>query len=67
MTQIGVTLDGPFLGLLSGQRVILKGERNDLKGVYASETLTLKAVIVEAGFTVLTFNEPLAYPYVSKR
>jgi hypothetical protein len=68
-TQIianGVTLDGPYPGLFSGQRVILKGERDDLKGVYASETLTLKAVIVEAGFTVLTFNERLAYPYVRK-
>jgi predicted phage baseplate assembly protein len=68
-TQIvnqGVTLDGPFLGLSNGQRVVLKGERDDLKGVYTSETLTLKAVIVEAGFTVLTFNEQLAYPYVRK-
>jgi predicted phage baseplate assembly protein len=62
----GVTLDGPYLGLLSGQRVVLKGERDDLRGVYASETLTLKAVIVEAGFTMLTFNERLAYPYVRK-
>jgi hypothetical protein len=66
VTAGGVTLDGPYLGLFSGQRVILKGEREDLKGVYASETLTLKAVIVEAGFTVLTFNEQLAYPYVRK-
>jgi len=62
----GVTLDGPYLGLSSGQRIVLKGERDDLKGVYGSETLTLKAVIVEAGFTVLTFNEQLAYPYVRK-
>ena len=44
--------------------MILKGERDDLRGVYASETLTLKNVIVEAGFTVVTFNESLAYPYV---
>jgi hypothetical protein len=60
----GVTLDGPYLGLLSGQRLIFKGERDDLKGVYASETVTLKTVIVEAGFTVLTFNESLTYSYV---
>jgi predicted phage baseplate assembly protein len=66
VTSNGVTLDGPYLELLSGQRVILKGERDDLKGVYASETLTLKSVIIEAGFTVLTFNESLAYPYVRK-
>lgn len=60
----GVTLDGPYLGLLSGQRLIFKGERDDLKGVYASEPVTLKSVIVEAGFTVLTFNESLTYSYV---
>ena len=60
----GVTLDGPYFGLKSGQRVILKGEKNNLRGVYGSETLTLKTVEVEAGFTVVTFNESLAYPYV---
>jgi hypothetical protein len=66
VTANGITLDGPYLGLLSGQRVMLKGERADLKGVYASETLTLKTVIIEAGFTVLSFNEPLAHPYIRK-
>jgi hypothetical protein len=62
----GVTLDGPYFGLKSGQRVILKGEKNNLRGVYGSETLTLKTVEVVAGFTVVTFNESLAYPYVRK-
>lgn len=62
----GVTLDGPYIGLKSGQRVILKGEKDNLRGVYGSESLTLKSVVVEAGFTVLTFNESLAYPYVRK-
>ena len=62
----GVTLDGPYIGLKSGQRIILKGEKDDLRGVYGSESLTLKSVVVEAGFTVLTFNESLAYAYVRK-
>ena len=62
----GVTLAGPYFGLKHGQRVILKGERDDLRGVYASEALTLRTVEVEAGFTVVTFNESLAYPYVRK-
>ena len=62
----GVTLAGPYFGLKSGQRVILKGEKDNLRGVYGSETLTLKTVEVEAGFTVVTFNESLAYPYVRK-
>ncbi len=60
----GITLDGPYLGLKSGQRIIVKGERDNLRGVFASEALTLKSVVVEAGFTVLEFNEQLAYPYV---
>jgi len=62
----GVTLAGPYFGLKRGQRVILKGEKDNLRGVYGSESLTLKTVEVEAGFTVVTFNESLAYPYVRK-
>ena len=62
----GITLDGAFLGLKIGQRVILTGERDDLKGVIGSETLTLKTVILEAGFTVITFDQRLAYSYVRK-
>lgn len=66
VTATGLTLDRHYPGLSAGQRVVLKGERDDLKGVYSSETLTLKAVFVEAGFTVVTFNESLAYPYSRK-
>jgi len=62
----GITLDGAFLGLKIGQRVILTGERDDLKGVIGSETLTLKTVILEGGFTVITFDQRLAYSYVRK-
>jgi hypothetical protein len=62
----GVTLAGSYFGVKRGQRVILKGEKDNLHGVYGSETLTLKTVEVEAGFTVVTFNESLAYPYVRK-
>ena len=59
-----VTLDRTYLGLVVGQRVILTGERADLEGVTGSESLTLQKVIVEAGFTVLTFDRSLAYSYV---
>lgn len=62
----GITLDGAFLGLKIGQRVILTGERNDLQGVIGSETLTLKTVILEAGFTVVTFDQTLAFSYLRK-
>lgn len=59
-----ITLDGPYPGIKKGQRVILTGEREDLKGIYASETKILKEVILEAGFTVITFEETLTHKYV---
>jgi predicted phage baseplate assembly protein len=62
----GITLDGPNLGLASGRRVILSGEREDLKGVFASETLTVKDVVLESGFTVITLNQSLSHSYVRK-
>jgi hypothetical protein len=62
----GLTLDGPYLGLANNQRLILKGERNDLKGVFSSESLTIRTAKLIGGFTVLTFNESLTYPYVRK-
>lgn len=60
----GITLDGPYIDLLPGQRIIITGERDDLRGVIASETLVLKEVVLEAGFTVITFTKPLQYSYV---
>jgi predicted phage baseplate assembly protein len=59
-----LTLDRVYLGLQAGQRVILTGERDDLKGVIGSETLTLQTVLIQAGVTVLTFTLPLAHSYV---
>ncbi len=59
-----VTLDGVFLRLRSGQKVILTGERADLPGVKASEVRTLAEVKVERRLTTLTFQESLAYSYV---
>ena len=66
VTTDGITLDGPYLGLKTGQRVILTGEQSDLTSVKTSETLTLKNANLVAGFTVLTFNEALAHSYVRK-
>lgn len=59
----GITLDGPYLDLKVGQRVILTGERDDLQGVFAAEMLTLKDVILEGGFTVITFDQSLTFTY----
>jgi len=60
----GITLDGPYIDLKPGQRIILTGERNDLIGVVASETFTLKDVVLEEGFTVITLNQEPLYSYV---
>jgi predicted phage baseplate assembly protein len=44
--------------------VILTGERDDLRGVFAAETLTIKDVILEGGFTVITFDQALTFSYL---
>lgn len=59
-----VTLGGVYFGLKAGQKVILTGERTDLQGIYASETMTLKEVSIEDGFTVLVFDTTLVNSYV---
>jgi hypothetical protein len=59
-----ITLDRVYLGLKPGRQVILSGERLDLAGVVASEAMILKTVRIEAGFTVLTFEQSLTYHYV---
>jgi hypothetical protein len=59
-----VELDGLYLGLKPGQRAIVTGEHRLMKGVIASEAATLKAVTIEAGFTVLTFEKALTHHYV---
>lgn len=59
-----IVLDGVYLGLQVGQKVILTGERTNLEGVVDSEVLTLADVICNAGFTVLTFEQALTHSYV---
>jgi len=59
-----VTLGRAYLGLKKGQKVILTGEREDLKGVTESELLTIKEVTIETGFTALVFETKLANRYV---
>lgn len=59
----GITLDGPYIDLQPGQRIIISGEQDDLKGVFVSESLVLKDVVLEAGFTVITFTLAPIYSY----
>ena len=59
-----ITLDRLYLGLKIGQRIILTGERSDLMGVIESETVKLKDIIIEAGFTVITLDKTLDHRYL---
>jgi predicted phage baseplate assembly protein len=60
----GITLDGPYIDLKPGQRIIISGEQDDLRGVFVSESLVLKDVVLEAGFTVISFTQAPVYSYV---
>src|SRR5262249_18831884 len=59
-----LTLDAAYLNLQVGDFLILTGERTDLPAVVNSELCALKAVVVEKGFTVVTFTESLKYEYI---
>ena len=58
-----IVLDRAYLGLIAGQKAILTGERADLDGVTAAEMRPLKKVILEQGFSVITFDSSLDNPY----
>lgn len=60
----GLTLDGPYIDLQPGQRITITGEQSDLTGVVVSESLVLKDVILEGGFTVITFTTVPVFSYV---
>ncbi|CAH1087662.1 putative baseplate assembly protein [Candidatus Nitrotoga sp. 1052] len=59
-----ISLDRIYLGLKKGRRIILTGERSDLTGVVESETVQLKDIVVEAGFTVITLDKTLDHSYL---
>lgn len=53
-----------YLGLRKGQKIILSGDRSDLKGTRSSELRTLKEVLIVNGFTVLKFDTSLTWSYL---
>lgn len=63
VTGDGVMLDGPYFGLRAGRRVMITGERADLRGVTVTEAATLAGVRVEGGYTLLVLREALAHAY----
>jgi len=61
---ISMTLDRAYLGLKSGMKAIINGERTDMKGTIASEVVTLDNVELLGGYTKLTFKHALMHTYV---
>jgi predicted phage baseplate assembly protein len=58
-----ITLDRAYLGLTTGFRVVITGERSDLSGVTVAELRMLQEVVLQNGFTVITLDSSLDYPY----
>jgi predicted phage baseplate assembly protein len=61
---ISMILDRAYLGLKSGMKAIINGERTDMKGTIASEVVTLDNVELLGGYTKLTFKHALIHTYV---
>ncbi|MCU1348792.1 MAG: hypothetical protein JWO56_1822 [Acidobacteria bacterium] len=57
-------LDGVFLRLLIGQKIVVAGERDDARGVLVREVGTLKEVKIDGPFTTIKLDANLAYTYV---
>jgi predicted phage baseplate assembly protein len=58
-----IVLDRPHLGLQVGRAVAVTGLRVDLEGVTDSEIMILSEVILDQGYTELTFVNDLANEY----
>lgn len=58
-----IGLDGPYLELEVGQKVILTGERTDLEGVSGSELLTIEDLTITGGYTQVVFTKGLQNIY----
>jgi hypothetical protein len=59
-----IVLDRAYLGLTTGRKVVISGERDDLPGVSVAEVRTLQEVTLQNGFTVITLDSELDHSYV---
>jgi hypothetical protein len=59
-----IILNGPYPEIFSGQKMIITGELSNLHGIFANEVRTIDKVILEGGFTVVTFLERLDNAYI---
>ncbi len=59
-----ITLNGLYLGIKKGQKVIVHGEIIDPAGVISSELKTIKQVVIKKGYTEIQFSKSLYYEYI---
>ncbi|GJQ57325.1 MAG: hypothetical protein SCALA701_01260 [Candidatus Scalindua sp.] len=59
-----LTCERAYFGLKKGQKIIVSGERHDLKGIFVSETMTINNIILFKGFTVLKFEKDLVHRFI---
>jgi hypothetical protein len=59
-----ITLNDPYPEIFSGQKMIITGELSDLNGIFASEMRIVEEVVLEGGFTVVTFEDALDNAYI---
>lgn len=59
-----ITLDGLYLGLKKGEKVIVSGEIKDPGGVVTNELMELKQISIVKGFTAVQFTNSLKNTYL---
>lgn len=59
-----IRLGRAYLGIAAGQRIVVTGERADIKGVVTSEVREVSDVVLVGGYTRLILKESLAHEYV---
>lgn len=61
-----IELDGVFLRLQTGQKLIVSGERDDAPGVFVSEVCVVKEVAILGAATLVELEKDLAWTYVRR-
>jgi hypothetical protein len=59
-----IILNGSYPEIFSGQKMIITGELSNLHGIFSSEMRTIDEVVLEGGFTVVTFLNTLDNVYI---
>ncbi|HUP60694.1 MAG TPA: hypothetical protein VNA69_09785 [Thermoanaerobaculia bacterium] len=59
-------LEGAFVRIEVGQKLIIRGERNDARGVFVSEVGVVKEVSIRGASTLVTLEKNLTWSYVRR-